>query len=139
MEIRVKISKSIDSSPDLRDKKELIERFIDALTPDGDVDAEWKAYINKAKREQFNRIIEEEQLRKEKALDFIENAFQRGYVPEGGMELDGIMPPLNPFDKAANRQGKIQKVLERIKSFFNKFYDVSNGDFIDRNIYSEQQ
>lgn len=139
MEIRVKISKSIDSSPDLRDKKELIERFIDALTPDGDVDAEWKAYINKAKREQFNRIIEEEQLKKEKALDFIENAFQRGYVPEGGMELDGIMPPLNPFDKAANRQGKIQKVLERIKSFFNKFYDVSNGDFIDRNIYSEQQ
>ena len=45
------------------------------------------------------------------------------------MELDSIMPPINPFDKAANRQGKIQAVLERIKAFFNKFFDISNGDF----------
>ena len=131
MEIRVKISKSIDSSPDLRDKKELIEKFIDSLTPDGDVDSEWKQYVNKEKRQQFDQIVEEEHLKKEKALEFIENAFQRGYVPEGGMELDSIMPPINPFDKAANRQGKIQIVLERIKAFFNKFFDISNGDFAE--------
>lgn len=131
MEIRVKISKSIDSSPDLRDKKELIEKFIDSLTPDGDVDSEWKQYVNKEKREQFAQIIEEEHLKKEKALEFIENAFQRGYVPEGGMELDSIMPPINPFDKAANRQGKIRTVLERIKAFFNKFFDISNGEFTE--------
>lgn len=129
VEIRVKISKAIDSSPDLRDKKELIEKFIDTLTPDGDVDTEWKEYVNREKWEQFNQIIEEEHLKKEKALEFIENSFQRGYVPEGGIELDGIMPPINPFDKSANRQGKIQKVLERIKSFFNKFFDISNGEF----------
>ena len=131
MEIRVKISKSIDSSPDLRDKKELIEKFIDSLTPDGDVDSEWKQYVNKEKRQQFDQIVEEEHLKKEKALEFIENAFQRGYVPEGGMELDSIMPPINPFDKAANRQGKIQTVLERIKRFFNKFFDISNGEFTE--------
>ncbi len=131
MEIRVKISKSIDSSPDLRDKKELIEKFIDSLTPNGDVDSEWKQYVNKEKRQQFDRIVEEEHLKKEKALEFIENAFQRGYVPEGGMELDSIMPPINPFDKAANRQGKIQTVLERIKAFFNKFFDISNGEFTE--------
>ena len=129
LEIRIKISKSIDSSPDLRNKKELIEKFIDSLTPDGDVDSEWKTYINKEKRRQFNQIIEEEHLKKEKALEFIENAFQRGYVPEVGMELDSIMPPINPFDKAADRQGKIQTVLERIKAFFNKFFDICNGEF----------
>lgn len=131
MEIRMKISKSIDSSPDLRDKKELIEKFIDSLTPNGDVDSQWKQYANKEKRQQFDRIVEEEHLKKEKALEFIENAFQRGYVPEGGMELDSIMPPINPFDKAANRQGKIQTVLERIKAFFNKFFDISNGEFTE--------
>ncbi len=131
MEIRVKISKSIDSSPDLRDKKELIEKFIDSLTPNGDVDSEWKQYVNKEKRQQFDQIVEEEHLKKEKALEFIENAFQRGYVPEGGMELDSIMPPINPFDKAANRQGKIQIVLERIKAFFNKFFEIANGDFTE--------
>lgn len=131
MEIRVKINKAIDSSPDLRDKKELIDKFIAALTPDSDVDADWKRYVNKEKREQFEQIVSEEHLKREKAVEFIENAFQRGYVPEGGIELDGIMPPINPFDKAANRQGKIQSVLERLKAFFNKFFDIADGDFKD--------
>ena len=117
--------------PDLRDKKELIDKFIDDLTPDSDVDADWKRYVNREKREQFDQIITEEHLKREKAVEFIENAFQRGYVPEGGMELDSIMPPINPFDKSANRQGKIQTVLEKLKAFFNKFFDIADGEFKD--------
>lgn len=128
-EIRMQIEKAVNSSPDLRDKKELIERFIDELTPNGEVDEEWKNYVNREKRNQFDKIVSEENLKRDKAVEFIEDAFQRGYVPEGGMELDGIMPPINPFDKAANRQGKIQNVLDKIKAFFNKFFDISNGEF----------
>lgn len=128
-EIRVRITKAIDSSPDLRDKKELIERFIEQLTPDSEVDAAWRQYVNDEKRRQFNAIVEEENLKRDKAVEFIENAYERGYVPEGGMELDGIMPPINPFDPAANRQGKLQTVLERLKAFFQRFADISNGDF----------
>lgn len=47
------------------------------------------------------------------------------------MELDSIMPPINPFDKSANRQGKIQTVLEKLKAFFNKFFDIADGEFKD--------
>ena len=133
LEIRTKIQKSIDSSPDLRDKKDLIEKFIDSLTPDGNVDGEWKQYVNEQKREQFNQIISEENLKQEKAIEFIENCFQRGFVPEGGIELDAIMPPLNPFDPNANRQGKIKSVIEKIKAFFTKFFDISNGSFDEEN------
>lgn len=128
-EIRVRISKSIDSSPDLRDKKELIEQFIDQLTPNSDVDAAWRQYVNAEKKRQFDTIVEEEKLKRDKAVEFIENAYERGYVPEGGMELDGIMPPINPFDANANREGKIANVLERLKAFFQRFADISNGDF----------
>lgn len=128
-EIRVRISKSIDSSPDLRDKKELIEQFIDQLIPDSDVDAAWRQYVNAEKKRQFDTIVEEEKLKRDKAVEFIENAYERGYVPEGGMELDGIMPPINPFDANANREGKIANVLERLKAFFQRFADISNGDF----------
>ena len=77
MEIRVKINKAIDSSPDLRDKKELIDKFIDDLTPDSDVDADWKRYVNREKREQFDQIITEEHLKRDKAVEFIENAGRR--------------------------------------------------------------
>ena len=133
-EIMVKISKAIDSSPDLRDKKELIEQFIDQLTPNSEVDAAWREYVNREKRRQFDAIVEEEHLKREQAVEFIENAYERGYVPEGGMELDGIMPPINPFDKSANRQGKIQTVLERLKAFFQRFANISDGNFSQNGI-----
>ena len=128
-EIRVRISKAIDSSPDLRDKKELIDKFIEQLTPDSEVDAAWRQYVNAEKRRQFDAIVEEENLKRDKAVEFIENAYERGYVPEGGMELDGIMPPINPFDVNANREGKIASVLEKLKAFFQRFADISNGEF----------
>ncbi len=128
-EIRVRISKAIDSSPDLRDKKELIERFIEQLTPNSEVDAAWRVYVNEEKRRQFEALVQEEQLKREQAVEFMENAYERGYVPEGGMELDGIMPSINPFDPNANREGKIARVVERLKAFFKRFADISDGDF----------
>lgn len=130
-EIRARISKAIDSSPDLRDKKELIEKFIEQLTPNSEVDAAWRVYVNREKIKQFEAIVEEESLKREQAVEFIENAYERGYVPEGGMELDSMMPPINPFDPSADRQGKIQRVIERLKEFFNRFAGITNGSFAD--------
>ncbi len=128
-EIRVKIAKSIDSSPDLRDKKELIEKFIDSLRASDDVDASWRAYVNEQKRKDFHALIAEEKLKPEKALRFITVAWERGYVPEGGTEVYDILPPVNPFDKKANRKGIFERVLDKLKAFFNKYFEVANGDF----------
>ncbi len=128
-ELMVKIRKAIDSSPDLRDKKELIEQFIDSLTPNSEVNDKWQEYVNRRKRDEFEAIVEEEHLKAAEAREFIETSFKRGYVAEGGLELNGIMPPINPFDPNANREGKLHHVLNRIKEFFNKFFDIANGDF----------
>lgn len=128
-EIRVKIAKAIDSSPDLRDKKELIESFIDTINESSDVDKEWTSYVNKQKIEEFQTIIRDERLKADKAVKFIEASFSRGYVAEGGTEVYDILPAVNPFDPKADRQGVFQKVLSRLKSFFNKFYEIANGDF----------
>lgn len=133
-EIIVTINKAINSSPDLRDKKELIEKFIENLTPDSEVDAAWRVYVNAEKRRQFDAIVEEEHLKREQAVEFIENAYERGYVPEGGMELDGIMPAINPFDPNANREGKIAIVLEKLKAFFNRFASISDSDFSSKGV-----
>lgn len=133
-EIRARISKAIDSSPDLRDKKELIEQFIEQLTPNSEVDAAWRVYVNREKIKQFETIVAEESLKHEQAVEFIENAYERGYVPEGGMELDNMMPPINPFDPSADRQGKIQRVIDRLKEFFNRFAGISNGEFGNNDI-----
>lgn len=128
-DVLVEIEKAIDSSPDLRDKKELIKRFIASLNPDSNVYQEWKQYVNDEKRKEFHRLISEEHLKEVPALKFIEDAFLRGYIPEGGKALDKIIPDLNPFDPSANRGGKIQQVLDRLKIFFNRFFRISDWHF----------
>lgn len=128
-EVVVKIAKAIDASPDMRNKKELIMQFVEALSPNSDVGDEWNNYINTKKREEYNTIIEEERLKKTEATEFIATAFERGYVPEGGLELNNIMPPMNPFDPTSNREGKVKRVIERLKQFFSKYFDVANGEF----------
>ena len=128
-ELAVKINKAIDSSPDLRDKKELINRFIESLTPDSDVTDKWKQYVDAEKRREFDDIVGEEHLKAAPAREFMQTAWERGYVPEGGLELNAIMPPINPFDPAANREGKLQRVLGRIKGFFGKFFEIAGGEF----------
>ena len=57
-EVLVSISKSITSSPDLRNKKELIEKFIDRITPEaGEVHEEWDKYLAVEKKRQMDEII----------------------------------------------------------------------------------
>ncbi len=128
-ELTVKVNKAIDSSPDLRDKKELINKFIQSLTPDSEVTEKWKHYVDEQKCKEFDKIVSEEHLKEGPAREFIATAWERGYVPEGGLELNAIMPPINPFDPSANREGKVQTVLNKIKSFFQKFFEITGGEF----------
>lgn len=128
-EIMVKIRKAINSSPDLRDKKELIEKFIGSLTPDSEVNDLWREYVNTQKCNEFDAIVKDENLKEREAKEFIETSFKRGYVAEGGLELNGIMPPINPFDPNANREGKLRQVVERMKAFFNKYFGIANAEF----------
>ena len=130
-EIKLRISKAIDSSPDLRDKKDLIMQFVNSLKPKSKVYDDWLKYVNDKKREEYDNIISEESLNRDKAIPFIERAFRRGYVPEGGMELAGIMPAMNPFDPNVDRAGVMARVLERIKAFFRKFFTIADGEFHD--------
>ncbi len=130
-EIHVNIVRSIESSTDLRDKKELVERFIESMTAADDIYDEWLTYINEQKKVEFAQLVAEEHLKEDKAIEFIEMAFARGYVPEGGLELNSVMPPINPFDPDANRQGKVEHVVDRLKAFFAKYYGFANGKFVE--------
>ena len=45
-ELRAAIDRAVDSSPSLRNKKDLIEQFVDSLTVDSTVDEEWRTFIH---------------------------------------------------------------------------------------------
>ena len=124
-EIVVKIRKQIDASPDMRDKRELIEKFIAQMTPEGDadVDAQWEAYIEQEKKEQLDAIISQERLKPQETEAFMQRAFQDGYVTETGTGIAMILPPVNPFLPESGE--KKQTVIERLKAYLQKFLNTN--------------
>ena len=131
-EIRITIQKAIGASPDLRNKKELIENFIDQLTPDKNVSDDWQKYVKEQQRRQLDEIISEEKLKPEETYHFVNQSFKDGGIQESGTGIAKILPPMSIFDKT--REVKKKTVLEKLKAFFERFFDISGGDlyFCDR-------
>ena len=122
-EILVNISKAIGSSIQLRSKKELIESFISSVNADTDVDRGWREYIQRRKTEDLNKIIESEHLKPEETEKFIESSFRDGQVRTTGTDIDKILPPMSRFG-GGNRQEKKKSVIEKIQSFFERYFGL---------------
>ncbi len=126
-ELLVDINKAIDSSVELRNKKELIEQFITSINADSSVDDHWQLFVNSKKIEELEKIITEENLDRDETYKFIESAFRDGSVQTGGTAITKIMPPVSRFNADHSRGKKRETVLDKLASFFNKFFDISNG------------
>lgn len=86
-EIRATIERAINSSPSLRNKKDLIEAFVDSVSPKAQVDAEWQAFVAKKKVEELDRIIADEGLNPDETRTFVDNAFRDGAIPSTGTAI----------------------------------------------------
>ena len=127
-EIIVTIRKAIDSSVELRNKKDLIEQFIASLSPSTEIDKDWHSFIEGKKLEELNGIIEDENLNKDETYKYIANAFRDGYVQETGTAITKVLPPVSRFSKTGERTKKRESVLERLIAFFNRFWDISDNN-----------
>ncbi len=126
-ELLVDINKAIDSSVELRNKKELIEQFISSINAESSVDDDWQSFVNSKKIEELDRIIAEENLDKDETYKFIENAFRDGNVQTSGTAISRIMPPVSRFSPDQVRGRKRETVLDRLSAFFSKFFDISSN------------
>lgn len=122
-EILVNISKAIGSSLQLRSKKDLIESFISSVNAGTDVDWGWWEYVQRRKAEDLNEIIESEHLKPEETEKFIESSFRDGQVRTTGTDIDKILPPMSRFG-GGNRQEKKRSVIEKIQSFFERYFGL---------------
>ena len=131
-EIIIKAMKSVQASPDLRNKEELIRQFIESHTPKTDVHDQWSEFVRQSQSKEMEAIIKEENLNREKALDFIEQSFRNGEVRESGTGIADILPPMGLFGNAgARRAEKKMTVIKRLKEFFDRFFDISGGNFFN--------
>lgn len=126
-ELSVKIYKTIDSTIQLRNKKELIEQFINSTHIESEEDGyiRWQNYIENEKEKEITNIINEEKLKEEETKTFINNAFRDGEIKTSGVDFDKLLPPISRFSKTENRQEKKNKIAEKLTSFFEKFFNIS--------------
>ncbi|MCM1221805.1 MAG: type I restriction endonuclease subunit R, partial [Lachnospiraceae bacterium] len=91
-EILITIQKAVDSSPELRSKKDLIENFINGINDVDDVMNEWHSYVAEKREKALVALITEEKLKEAETRAFIKRAFRDGTVKETGTDIDRILP-----------------------------------------------
>ncbi len=123
-EILGAIDRAIDSSIQLRSKKDLIEGFIDTINASTEVDRDWHLYVHQQQETDLENIIEEERLKPDETRRFLANSFRDGALKTTGTDIDKLMPPVSRFG-GGNRIEKKQGVIQRLSRFFEKYLGVA--------------
>lgn len=125
-EVVVKIQKAIAASPDLRNKRDLIEQFIERMTPtDSDnVMDNWDKYVEEQRAADLQRIIDEEKLKPAETQAFMAHAFEDRQLNTIGTSITKILPPMPLFGGGGKRNQKKKTVIEKLQAFFNKYFDL---------------
>ena len=124
-EVRATIERAVNASPSLRNKKDLIEQFVDSVSAKARVDVQWQSFMAARKVEELERIIVEESLNPEATRAFVENAFRDGAIPGSGTAITKILPPASRFSKNSGHATRKQTVLEKLTMFFERFFGLT--------------
>ena len=117
------IDRAIDSSIQLRSKKDLIRGFISTVNAATDVDRDWQSYVQQQKQQELEQIIAEEKLKPAEAQRFVANAFRDGTLKTTGTDIDQILPPVSRFG-GGNRTEKKKTIIQRLAQFFEKYFGI---------------
>ena len=123
-EILIDIKKAINSSIELRSKKELIEGFIDRVNSSKNVTDDFKKCVREEKEKDLEKVIEEEKLKPEETKKFIDNSLRDGTLKTTGTDIDKLLPPVSRFG-GGNRAEKKLGVIEKLKVFFDKYLGLT--------------
>lgn len=121
------IQRSVDSSPTLRNKKDLILDFVDRVSASGEIDEEWRVYIQAQRSAEFEAIITDENLKPDETRAFVDPAFRDGSIPTTGTAITKILPPASRFAAGGSHGQKKLRVLTRLGEFFDRFFGLSAG------------
>jgi type I restriction enzyme R subunit len=130
-EIRASIGRAVDASPSLRNKKDLIEAFVDSVSVSGAIDEEWQAFILARREAELDAIIESEGLRPDETRAFIETAFRDGAIQATGTAITKVLPPVSRFSPDGGHGEKKQRVLAKLGEFFERFFGLGSGTIQD--------
>lgn len=98
------IKRAVRSSIGNRAKEGLIVDFIhktnlDTLNEKTDIIAEFFAFAQKRKKQDIDKLIDEEHLEPTLAKHYIKSSLKKGYASDNGTDINNMMLKSNPFSK----------------------------------------
>jgi type I restriction enzyme R subunit len=120
--ILVSIDKAVDSSLQLRSKKELIEQFVQTVNVDTQVEEDWRRFVQERKEADLETIIQEEKLKEAETRRFVDNSLRDGTLKTTGTDIDKLLPPMSRF--GGGREAKKQGVIARLIAFFERYFGL---------------
>lgn len=118
------ILKTIISNPSLRDKKELIEGFLNEIdhNKNSDYKSLFESFMQRKKEQELQQIIKDENLNGNLTKEYLDEAFELNFFQDKGEGIGRLMPLINPFaPKSEGNDEKRQQIIDKLKSFFDKF------------------
>ncbi|MEL6655891.1 MAG: type I restriction endonuclease subunit R [Bacteroidota bacterium] len=124
---REAIISTLGGEPQLRSKKELIEKFIDQNLPlvrdADDIPDAFDRFWNAERQAAFNGLVEEEQMVSGQLMEVIESYLFTGRRPLG----DSIVTSLKAKPRIRERRSVINRITEKIMSFVETFDEGMGG------------
>jgi type I restriction enzyme R subunit len=116
----------LNSNPQLRSKRELIEKFIDenlASVDSDNIEEVFEKFWDEEKIKEFDKICQEENL----IIGEVKNVVDTYLYDERKPLNDDIFKTLQTKPKLLERKPIVQRVLGKIMNFVEKFYDGYGG------------
>jgi type I restriction enzyme R subunit len=126
-EATANILKAVDSSVQLRSKKELIAAFlarVNLMPSDEDkkVTDEWQSFVKEKYDDEVSQLIADEKLKEDKTRSLLDKSFNQGELKTGGTAIDDCMPPMSRF--GGGRAKKKLRIIDKFKTLFEKFSGI---------------
>jgi len=119
------INRAIDSSIELRSKKDLIRGFIERVNAQAS-GMDWRTFVEEQKAEDLAQIVHDEKLKPEETERFMQGALRDGELRTTGIDLDGLMPPVSLFTPDGERDVLKLRIVERLRVFFEKYLGLGS-------------
>ncbi|GAA0838887.1 HsdR family type I site-specific deoxyribonuclease [Bifidobacterium pullorum subsp. gallinarum] len=131
-----RIRRAVASSPQLRDKADLILEFVERMgvSPDGArhedggleerrrrVDDAWHTYLGGQVERELDGLIAEERLKPEQTRRILSIAFDGDGVPETGALIGECMPRMSRFTKGNAYLEQRHRIIHKLQAFYDKY------------------
>ena len=116
----------INSSGELRSKKDLVHEFVSVVNEDENIYEQFDTFNENKKYEQVKQIIKKYQLDEEPTIQFLNDCWNYDEFKIEGRKINDLLKDKNPYSLFSKEQGENyskwkKEVIDDLKECFNKF------------------